>query len=219
MAISLQADSTLPQGYILVDGQRAATVTTAGLSGLVDNSVTSGKILNANITPAKLSQPLTLGTAKTFNWNGSSSNTFIDFENIPSWAKRVTMIFSGIQTNGTSVPIIQLGTSAGIENTGYLGSAGFIQGGGTNTLLFPSGFGFNHSHAATSIYHGHVTIINITSNLWVATLHGSYSNSLTGLLFSAGSKNLSNTLTRVRVTTVAGANAIIAGTVNIMYEG
>jgi hypothetical protein len=26
MAISLQADSTLPQGYILVDGQRAATI-------------------------------------------------------------------------------------------------------------------------------------------------------------------------------------------------
>jgi hypothetical protein len=64
MAISLQADSTLPQGYILVDGQRAATVTTAGLSGLVDNSVTSGKIVNSAVTNDKLSLAANAGEIK-----------------------------------------------------------------------------------------------------------------------------------------------------------
>jgi len=64
MSVSLQADPALQRGYILVDGQRAATVTTAGLSGLVDNSVTSGKIASGSVTNAKLSLAANAGEIK-----------------------------------------------------------------------------------------------------------------------------------------------------------
>jgi hypothetical protein len=58
-AISLQGDSILPQGYILIDGQRAATVTTTGLSAaLANNTVTTSAIALGAVTQDKLSTSL-----------------------------------------------------------------------------------------------------------------------------------------------------------------
>jgi hypothetical protein len=55
MAISLQADSTLPQGYILVDGQRAATISTTGLSAtLAANTVTTSALASGAVTTEKI---------------------------------------------------------------------------------------------------------------------------------------------------------------------
>lgn len=56
MAISLQADSTLPQGYILVDGQRVASVsTTGGLSAtLAANTVTTSSLVSGSVTTEKI---------------------------------------------------------------------------------------------------------------------------------------------------------------------
>ena len=55
MAISLQADSTLPQGYILVDGQRAATISTTGLSAtLAANTVTTSALVSGAVTTEKI---------------------------------------------------------------------------------------------------------------------------------------------------------------------
>lgn len=55
MAISLQADSTLPQGYILVDGQRAATISTTGLSAtLAANTVTTNALVSGSVTTEKI---------------------------------------------------------------------------------------------------------------------------------------------------------------------
>lgn len=55
MSISLQADSTLPQGYILVDGQRAATISTTGLSAtLAANTVTTSALVSGAVTTEKI---------------------------------------------------------------------------------------------------------------------------------------------------------------------
>jgi len=52
MAISLQSDPTLPRGYILVDGQNAATVTTTGLSA--STFTAAGSITVATNTTARV---------------------------------------------------------------------------------------------------------------------------------------------------------------------
>lgn len=56
MSVSLQADSTLPQGYILVDGQRVASVsTTGGLSAtLAANTVTTSSLVSGSVTTEKI---------------------------------------------------------------------------------------------------------------------------------------------------------------------
>ena len=56
MPISIEADPTLAQGYIKVNGTTAATVTSTGLTtaSLQNNAVTTSKVNNAAITAAKL---------------------------------------------------------------------------------------------------------------------------------------------------------------------
>ena len=72
-------------------------------------------IPDSSITPAKLSQPLTLATAVN-----STSGTSIDFTGIPNWVDKITIMLSNVSTNGTSQPMFQIGDSGGIETTGYV---------------------------------------------------------------------------------------------------
>ena len=48
---------------------------------------------------------LTAGTAVA-----STSGTSIDFTSIPSWVKRITVMFNEMSTSGSSDRIVQLGT-------------------------------------------------------------------------------------------------------------
>ena len=162
--------------------------------------------------------PLVSETAKAFNWNGVSTNTFIDFTGIPSWVKRITVMFQGVSANGTSVIQIQIGDSGGVETTGYLGAAGYIQNASsTGCASFTSGFAITSAINATSVYHGSMIITLLGSNAWVA--NGAFARSDVAVQnFGQGSKALSDTLTQVRITTVNGTDTFDAGTINIMYE-
>ena len=53
-----------------------------------------------------------------------TSGTSIDFTGIPAWVKRITVMFTGVSTNGSGYLQIQLGTAAGIDATvsSYLGA-------------------------------------------------------------------------------------------------
>jgi hypothetical protein len=202
-----------------------ANVTNAKLASDIDASkLTTGtlpiaRIADAAVTPAKLSQPLTLATAKTFNWNGSSSNTFLDFESIPSWVKRITVMVNGVSTSGSSAPIVQLGSSS-FATSGYLGAA--TQAGSTanttTTTAFTTGLPVVGVFGATSVIRGIVSIVNVTGNTWVGTSVQAFSDAAVNA-FSAGNVTLSGTLDRIRLTTVIGSDAFDAGSVNIMYEG
>jgi hypothetical protein len=158
--------------------------------------------------------PLVFDTAKAFNWNGSSSNTSLDFTSIPSWAKRITVMFSGLSLSGTSDILVQLGDAGGFEITGYISSGSAT---GTGAAISTSTAGMIiRSAAAASITSGIMTIQNITGNSWVASYSGKQSS--TASSYGGGDKTLSDTLTQVRITTVNGTDTFDAGTINIMYE-
>jgi hypothetical protein len=115
-------------------------------SDIADGAITTAKIAAGAVVPADLSQPLTLDTAKA-----STSGTFVDFTSIPSWVKRVTVMFAGVSTNGSSVIQVQLGDSGGVEVTGYLGCGGLIQNtSSSQTANFTSGFGITGAGSASS---------------------------------------------------------------------
>jgi hypothetical protein len=148
----------------------------------------------------------------------STSGTSIDFTGIPSWAKRVTVMFSGVSTNGSSDVQIQLGDSGGIETTGYLGSYSGIAVSTVTTSLLPgSGFQFNDNGAAASTRQGFATITLLGSNIWCFSGAMSKSDASRSMVTS-GTKSLSGTLTQVRITTVNGTDTFDAGTINILYE-
>jgi hypothetical protein len=154
------------------------------------------------------------GTIKSGTAVASTSGTAIDFTGIPSWVKRITVMFSGVSTNGTSNLQVQLGDAGGIETTGYVAA---IADAGSISSLYTTGFPCTFSLAAAAFVSGSVTISKVTGNTWVAGIltmrhdpspyHG------------AGSKTLSDTLTQLRITTVNGTDTFDAGTINILFEG
>ena len=179
---------------------------------IADDAITTVKVLDSNITPAKLSQPLTLATAQA-----STSGTSIDFTSIPSWVKRITVMFSAVSTSGSSNLLIQIGDSGGIENTGYTSVAGDFNG---NTAENTIGFILDRVHTASAIFKGSIVLSLVTGNSFVSNGILAYSDSTYGATTScsAGSKTLSAQLDRVRVTTVNGTDTFDAGSINIMYE-
>jgi hypothetical protein len=148
----------------------------------------------------------------------STSGTAIDFTGLPSWVKRVTVMFDGVSTNGTSIIQIQLGDAGGVEITGYTAGSSSFGASSFASTSFTTGFGIRTSNTAADTYQGSVTFTNISGNAWVAE----------GLMFSAsnyftasmgGTKTLSATLDRVRITTVNGTDTFDAGTINLLWEG
>jgi hypothetical protein len=148
----------------------------------------------------------------------STSGTAIDFTGIPSWVKRITILFVAVSTNGSSGVQVQLGDSGGIETSGYLGST-TVLGAGAVTVNLSSGFLLNYdavAGAANSRY-GSITISKVGGNVWAAQGIVSLTDA-TRLVVISGAKELSSTLDRLRVTTVSGSDTFDAGTLTISWE-
>jgi hypothetical protein len=158
---------------------------------------------------------ITSGTAVA-----STSGTSIDFTGIPSWVKRITVMFSGVSTNGTSNLLVQLGDSGGIETTGYTSSASYLTS-NTSSTSSTAGYVLTNDLTATSIVNGLFTLnlLNPSTNTWCIGGALGWSVAFTGTFVFGGSKALSDTLDRIRITTVNGTDTFDAGTINIMYEG
>ena len=157
------------------------------------------------------SSVLTSGTAVA-----STSGTSINFTSIPSWVKRITVMFSGVSTNGASNYLIQIG-SGSISATGYAG-VGSTVAGTVATTQFTTGFGFNVG-AASDTLHGSMQINLLDSSTWKWTSMGILGNGNTNQIYmNGGAKNLTGVLDRLRITTVNGTDTFDAGSINIMYE-
>ena len=151
----------------------------------------------------------------------STSGTSIDFTGIPSWVKRVTVMLDGVSTGGTSLLRFQLGDSGGIETTGYSGATAYAAPGGSGGTFNPNGFDSVGDPGVAFLRYGALTFTNLTGNVWVVfgslTLGNAGGASAYVQIFS-GSKTLSGTLDRVRITTVNGTDAFDNGSINILYE-
>lgn len=187
-----------------------------GTSGI--NSVapsTSGNVLTSDgtsWTSAAGAYPLTSGTAVS-----STSGTSIDFTSIPTWVKRITINLSAVSTNGTSIPQIQIGAGS-VETTGYLSGSSFVTtAAGVNATTATSGFIIFSNFAPASLQ-GSIILSLLGSNIWVAQGVIFQATSTANVVQTAGTKTLSGTLDRVRITTVNGTDTFDAGTINILYE-
>lgn len=181
-----------------------------GIDKVQDGAVVTADIADLNVTPAKLSQKITNGTAV------SASGTSVDFTSIPSWVKRITVMFSGVSTSGTSNFQVQLGDSGGIENTSYVAYGANTTASAIGGTAYTTGFGIRYDTAA-SLMSGAMTIINVSGNIWVST-HNLVGSTTTNGYYGAGNKTLSDVLDRIRITTVNGTDTFDAGTINIIYE-
>ena len=152
---------------------------------------------------------ITQGTAVA-----STSGTAITFTGIPSWAKRITVILSGVSTSGTNNYIVQLG-SGSATTSGYLGNVGNR----AQETAFNTGFMLSPTNAAAQIANSVITIVNLSGNIWVESSIMGYNASSNSPAFGSGQISLSGTLDRVIITTVGSTDTFDAGSINIMYEG
>jgi len=149
----------------------------------------------------------------------STSGTSIDFTSIPAGVRRITVMFNGVSTTGTSPPQIQIG-SGSVTTSGYLGSNTFLNAtivGGAN---FTTGFGIGVSvslWSAATVFHGTIVLTLQTGNTWVCNGNNGTSNAV-GTYLTNGSLALGGTLDRVRITTAGGTETFDAGSINILYE-
>jgi hypothetical protein len=158
------------------------------------------------------------GGAITSGTAVSASGTSIDFTSLPSWIKRITVMFDQVSTNGTSNMQIQLGTSSGIQATSY-NSVHSYNGPSNGGAAITTGFGIFHN-AAGDNKSGLATFTLFNNNVWTA--FGGFANLGTQpgyTFFTSGSKSLGATLDRIRITTVNGTDTFDLGSINILYEG
>jgi len=174
---------------------------------------TSGITASGSLTT---SSNLTTGTGAIYNGLqtstavASTSGTNIDFTNIPSWVKRITIMFNGV-TNATSITVrLGYGATPTYVATGYNGAYAQVSNGSpTQSSVSSTGFGIN----ASTVVSGIMTISLLDSNVWVSSHTLSPNN--TAVYLGSGSLSLGNTLTAVRI---AGGGTFSAGTINISYE-
>jgi hypothetical protein len=201
------ASSITSNSVILGNGSSA-------LSGNLVAPSTSGNVLTSNgttWTSVAGAYPLTSGTAVA-----STSGTSIDFTSIPSWVKRVTVMFNEVSTNGTSNYQVQLGTGGVATTSGYRVYASTFGSSSIASSDFTSGYGVRIARAA-EVASGQFVFTNLSGNIWT----GQYfiSDNINGESFlGGGSVTLAGTLNMVRITTVNGTDIFDAGSINILYE-
>jgi hypothetical protein len=175
----------------------ATTLTIAGVS------IASSQVAPANrVITAATAQATTSGTSK-------------DFTSIPSWVKRITVLFQGVSTNGSAYIRVQIGTGGSPTTSGYTSISALVYG-SPGSIATTGGFDW-YSNSASYTLNGAMTIHNITGNSWVASGVGGVSSLQAGITLG-GSVSLGGVLNIVRVTTDNGTDAFDTGTVNIFYE-
>jgi len=153
--------------------------------------------------------PIVSGTAQA-----TTSGTSKDFTGIPSWVKRITVMFNGVSVSGTSIPLIQIGAGS-VSTSGYVGGGWTSNTGNTNST---TGFITGGTGNASFTKHGIATITTLGSNVWVGAYFGGWGNTSGTGEVAGGSITLGGTLDRVRITTVNGTDTFDAGSINILYE-
>ena len=208
-------------GSVTLESPAVSGTTTLTLPTTTDTLVgktTTDTLTNKTLTsPAIAGTPTGVGVLTAGTSVASTSGTSIDFTSIPSWVKRITVMLDAVSTSGTSNWLFQLGDSGGVENTGYI-SVGTFLGSSTGGSNYTTGFGLPVS-SSTHVEQGLIVLCNLTGNVWTANGSFAGSGAAAGFTYStAGSKTLSTTLDRVRLTTVNGTDTFDAGSINILYE-
>jgi len=222
----------------------AVTINASTTTGLVQSADTSGTVeiqsngttrltvasggvtTTGNTSIANLTATGTFGGGVITSGTSvaSTSGTSIDFTSIPSWVKRITVMFNGVSTNGTSNVLVQLGTSGGPTTSGYAVEGVTFNSNSPNTgIEYTTGFPtevFNNYVTAAGLRSGSLVFNTLGSNIWVGTgIIGVSWASGPSSSFVGGKIALAAALDRVRITTVNGTDTFDAGSINILYEG
>jgi hypothetical protein len=155
---------------------------------------------------------ITSGTAVA-----STSGTSIDFTSIPSYVKRITVMFNGVSLSGSANPILQIGAGS-VVTTGYSSVSIYSSGAGGSVISATNGYCINNGSNSAEGQTGIATLCLLNSSTGIYVM--SYTGKLTSSnnIVASGVLTLSGILDRIRFTTTNGTDTFDAGSINILYE-
>lgn len=179
-----------------------------------DGSLTGADIQDASIQGSDLAAGATAIARDTAK--ASTSGVAVEFTGIPSWVRRITVLFNGVSTNGVNNILVQIGTGGAPTSSGYAGYSVFSWASGVVPVSSTAGFPvFNN--AASYNHYGELVLTNISGNTWVAS--GQFATAGTqGSIVSGGSVALAGVLNYLRIVAANGTDAFDAGSINLLYE-
>jgi len=218
------APTWVAQSTIAAGTAAALTTTLAASSGGtgLTSSGTNRNVLRSNGLYWGSDAQITLKTEQT-----TSGSTLYDFSSIPANVRRVTIMFSGVSTNGTSNLIVRLGTFIdGIFSTNYVGTSAGVANTGSSTTVtsFTTGLGVTATLLASGTTITGTMVLDLrtsTNGNWSAsgTTTALNTSTYTGAFYFSGTRTLgSNALETIRITTVNGTDTFNGGSVNVSYE-
>jgi len=215
--LSISGSPITTSGTLAISYSGTALPVANGGTGVTTSTGSGANVLGTSPTltsPAFAGTPTGVGVLSSGTAVASTSGTAIDFTSIPSWVKRVTVMFNGVSITGGANFLIQIGAGS-ITSTGYVSSTGIVRG--STGLYQSSTAGFiAYNGSSTYTHSGHFTITNVSSNIWVCS--HVYGDSGADIMVGGGNISLGGTLDRVRITTTNGTDTFDAGSINILYE-
>ena len=203
-------------GSLVLTGDTSGSVTVAVPAVAGSNTATIGAATGTHY-------PFTAGSAVT-----CAGQTSIDFTNIPSWVKRITVMFNGVSLSGTDKFLIQVGTGSTPATSGYNSAATSVSvstsnatnGSASNTT---NGFTLNgYTSTAASLAYGQFVLTKVSGNIWAGAGNLYSTGALRTCTVIGGVDLSSSALEMVRVTTINGTDTFdttpSAGSINILYE-
>jgi len=185
---------------------------------ITGTGVTAGTTITALGTGSGSTGTYTVSASQTVASTAISTQSLL-ITGIPSWAKRITVLLSGVSKTGTGSYTLSAG-SGSIATSGYTGGYGIISGSNAcSALAFPGGTTwqiFAASAAATSTADGVLTLYSFGNNIWV--VHGIVTYSGTPITSITGTLTLSGALDRIQLSSLTGTEGFDAGSINILYE-
>lgn len=195
-----------------------ATTTIKGIVELAETSeVQTGTDQTKAITPSTLRT----GNLVHTTVQSPTSGTSINFA-IPSWAKRITVMFYELSMTTASASLqLRLGGGGVIETTNYFGVVGYTNGGGgaganiwSNSMIVGSG-----DNASGIVFNGSAILTRLSATSTVWTLQSTVTDRVGELLVwnAGGSTSLAGAIDTVQVL-ISGTSQFSSGSINVMYE-
>jgi hypothetical protein len=188
-----------------------STITT---NDVQDGSLTGTDIQDASIQGTDLAAGATAIARDTAK--ASTSGVAVQFTGIPSWARRITVAFNNVSTNGTTNILVQLGTGGTPTTSGYTGNSVFSWASGVVPVSSTAGIPI-FNNAASYNHFGHLVLTNISGSTWLAS--GEFVTAGTqGSIISGGVVTLAGVLDYLRVVAANGTDTFDAGSINVFFE-